>query len=303
MQKVGAAAAVLIASAAAELKRQKAEQEVQTNSGGGDGDEDIFSDATPPTSQTTEPTTAADVDKLAEALQTGLEVPLPDAQPLSTSSTAEVVAVPTAVAATAEEKSVLRTPPAPPQQEDGLSSPNGSQSKAVGNAGGNGVGEYGVTSVNIEGIKAPRQATAGGRGGGSGPVASPASKSPPLVVTAAMKSPSERWRDGISGLGPGFGSGVSTDGSDPGAFGVQCFTCTVGKKPSQAWTYVNDMEEVSVFGACRGQGCWVSEGLGSGGFGGQGCVVCGVDVWMMWFGIRGGGLEFANMGWSLTPTR
>lgn len=57
----------------------------------------------------------------------------------------------------------------------------------------------------------------------------------------------QRWRGGVlgapglMGMSPGGGSVVGA-----GALGVQCFTCTVGKKPSQARTYVNDIDEVSV---------------------------------------------------------
>lgn len=54
-----------------------------------------------------------------------------------------------------------------------------------------------------------------------------------------QKSGTERWRGGIPGVG---GSGGVAIGASP--LGVQCFTCTVGKKPSQAATYVNDIDEV-----------------------------------------------------------
>lgn len=46
---------------------------------------------------------------------------------------------------------------------------------------------------------------------------------------------SERWRSTVIG-GSRDGVGSPLD--------VQCFTCTVGKKPSQAQKYVNDVDEV-----------------------------------------------------------
>ena len=44
---------------------------------------------------------------------------------------------------------------------------------------------------------------------------------------------------GIPGVGGSAGVAI---GASP--LGVQCFTCTVGKKPSQAATFVNDIDEV-----------------------------------------------------------
>lgn len=62
-----------------------------------------------------------------------------------------------------------------------------------------------------------------------------------------QKSGSERWRGGIPGVG---GSGGVAIGASP--LGVQCFTCTVGKKPSQAATFVNDIDEVREGGGWQG---------------------------------------------------
>lgn len=61
-------------------------------------------------------------------------------------------------------------------------------------------------------------------------------------------SPSQRWRGGVLGA-PGGMMGASPGGGSivgAGKLGVQCFTCTVGKKPSQAATYVNDIDEVCI---------------------------------------------------------
>ena len=60
----------------------------------------------------------------------------------------------------------------------------------------------------------------------------------------------QRWRGGVLGA-PGGMMGASPGGGSivgAGKLGVQCFTCTVGKKPSQAGTYVNDIDEVRVWG-------------------------------------------------------
>lgn len=180
-----------------------------------------------------------DVNQVTTTLATtSLQVPISPEASTSTSTPASPPAfTPNAVplAMAAEEKVAMS--PSDEQGEYAASSDSTNgllPARIVGSTGGagagaGGVGEFGVTSVNIEGIKTPRQPTGSSGSGG-----------------ASTRSPSERWREGLGTLGLGFGgaSGSVGDGSEPGAFGVQCFTCTVGKKPSQAWTYVNDMEEV-----------------------------------------------------------
>lgn len=76
-----------------------------------------------------------------------------------------------------------------------------------------------------------------------------------------VRPASERWKAGI--MGSGGGSGVV--GATP--LGVQCFTCTVGKKPSQARTYVNDIDEVRKALRTRGLGMGGDGKTGSGGKG------------------------------------
>lgn len=69
--------------------------------------------------------------------------------------------------------------------------------------------------------------------------------------TGPTRQGSERWRESFppSG-GVGMMGGQGLGGIEPGAppFGVQCYTCTVGKKPSQARNYVNDVDEVRAVG-------------------------------------------------------
>ena len=53
-----------------------------------------------------------------------------------------------------------------------------------------------------------------------------------------VRGGTERWRENMLG-----GSRNSRDGVGS-PLDVKCFTCTVGKKPSQAQNYVNDVDEV-----------------------------------------------------------
>lgn len=82
---------------------------------------------------------------------------------------------------------------------------------------------------------------------GSGGGAATAMKPTSLTMKARVSPGGPRWRGGVLGT-PGMGSSPGS-GSIIGAgkLGVQCFTCTVGKKPSQATTYVNDIDEVSAW--------------------------------------------------------
>lgn len=63
-----------------------------------------------------------------------------------------------------------------------------------------------------------------------------------------IRQVTERWREGLptvgSSGGPGGIGGILGGEGRASPFGVQSYTCTVGKKPSQARNYVNDVDEV-----------------------------------------------------------
>lgn len=220
---MGATAAVLIRSAAAELQRQKQEElsrgsEEGIESGGltaGEGE----------------------VDEAAAKLEADL----------SRSFVLRRPAAPTPIATAFNSDGSVREEKTSTPQEmyEGLDTAHGESEGVEG-------GTASVVTPEITGKPISRSSSVD-TPGGNGSDTDGGFKKPSIVVS---RKGSDRWREGISGLG-GWGSGLgaglvsgpggSGDGSE-GWKGVQCFTCTVGKKPSRARTYVNDIDEVG--GSC-----------------------------------------------------
>ncbi|CAN0068179.1 unnamed protein product, partial [Hapterophycus canaliculatus] len=213
--QVGATAAVLIASAAAELKRQQEEAlekeaaEVSGLMGSQQQSQSAGRLASPKGSSTGGGTSASappDVNAAAIAVMAGLE----EAEKL------------------AEEK----TP-------GGMTMMNHHET-FYPLTGGDADEDDGIHGDPRRGRAASLAET--GSGGERAAPLKPTS----LTIKPRFSPGSRRWRGGILGA-PGGVMGSSPGGGSiigAGTLGVQCFTCTVGKKPSQAGTYVNDIDEV-----------------------------------------------------------
>lgn len=223
--QVGATAAVLIASAAAELKRQQ-EQELEKE--------------------------AAEAEAEAASGGLGSLSLLQSAGRLPSSAPPDVNAAAIAVMAGLEDKRAAAA-------EEALAGTG----PGTGDGAGAGIGASEMISSEektMEGMtehEAYFPLTGGGSdddGGGAlrgraSSLAEPRSSGGLKATSLTIKpriSPSQRWRGGVLGA-PGGMMGASPGGGSivgAGKLGVQCFTCTVGKKPSQAATYVNDIDEV-----------------------------------------------------------
>ncbi len=107
-----------------------------------------------------------------------------------------------------------------------------------GDGGGGGGSDWGDSRGRASSLSEPRA------GVGAATALKPAS----LTIKPRLSPGGQRWRHGVLGAPGGLGMmGASPGGGSiigAGTLGVQCFTCTVGKKPSQAGTYVNDIDEV-----------------------------------------------------------
>lgn len=129
----------------------------------------------------------------------------------------------------------------------------GGISGGCGGGGGRGREEKSSSSGALAAIVATSSvASLQGHGGSDGmadgirrrsqsEVAERLSLRPPPISAASRAGGTESWRDSVIGGGGGNGAG-GVAGAPP--LGVQCFTCTVGKKPSQADAFVNDIDEV-----------------------------------------------------------
>lgn len=214
--QVGATAAVLIASAAAELKRQQeqelekeaAEAEAEAAASGGLG---AMGSLSLSHSAGRLPSSAPpDVNAAAIAVMAGLE----------DRRAAEAEAAAAAAATASEEKTM-----------DGMTEHEAYFPLSGGGGGGS---DDGLLRGRASSLAEPRRS-------GAGSVLKPTS-----LTMKPRISPNQRWRVGVLGA-PGGMMGASPGGGSivgAGKLGVQCFTCTVGKKPSQAATYVNDIDEV-----------------------------------------------------------
>ncbi|CAN0070484.1 unnamed protein product, partial [Ectocarpus sp. 8 AP-2014] len=202
--QVGATAAVLIASAAAELKRQQEEQLEKE-------------------------VAEAEARSGGMGSQSHSAGRLPSATMVSASAPADVNAATIAVMAGLEEK-FSTAGLGEEKSVDGMMEHEAYFPLSGGSDGGGGGMQRGRASSLAE----------PGSGGGAATAMKPTS----LAMKARVGPGGPRWRGGVLGT-PGMGSSPGS-GSIVGAgkLGVQCFTCTVGKKPSQARTYVNDIDEV-----------------------------------------------------------
>ncbi|CBJ29609.1 Trehalose 6-phosphate synthase, family GT20 / Trehalose 6-phosphate phosphatase [Ectocarpus siliculosus] len=202
--QVGATAAVLIASAAAELKRQQEEQLEKE-------------------------VAEAEARSGGMGSQSHSAGRLPSATMVSASAPADINAATIAVMAGLEEK-FSTAGLGEEKSVDGMMEHEAYFPLSGGSDGGGGGIQRGRASSLVE----------PGSGGGAATAMKPTS----LTMKARVGPGAPRWRGGVLGT-PGMGSSPGS-GSIVGAgkLGVQCFTCTVGKKPSQARTYVNDIDEV-----------------------------------------------------------
>eukprot|EP00752_Nemacystus_decipiens_P007782 g6950.t1 len=209
--QVGATAAVLIASAAAELKRQQ-EQELEKEAAeaeaaamGGLGSISLSQSAG------FLPSSAPpDVNAAAIAVMAGLE----DRRSNKNGGAG-------GASINTEEKTM-----------DGMTE----HEAYFPLSGGGGSDDGGALRGRASSLAEPRSS-------GSGGILKPTSLS---IKPRISPGGSAGWRGGVLGA-PGGMLGASPGGGSivgAGKLGVQCFTCTVGKKPSQAGTYVNDMDEV-----------------------------------------------------------
>eukprot|EP00903_Cladosiphon_okamuranus_P012881 g12029.t1 len=214
--QVGATAAVLIASAAAELKRQQ-EQELEKEAAEAEAEVAARGLGSLFLSQSAGrlPSSAPpDVNAAAIAVMAGLE----DRRNTGTSASASASASENPFRSSRHEEKTM----------DGMT-----EHEAYFPLSGGGGSDDGIGMLRG---RASSLAEARNSGGGLKPTS--------LTIKPRI-SPSQRWRGGVLGAPGGMG-GSPGGGSIIGAgkLGVQCFTCTVGKKPSQAGTYVNDIDEV-----------------------------------------------------------
>ncbi|CAM9975335.1 unnamed protein product [Pylaiella littoralis] len=229
--QVGATAAVLIASAAAELKRQqeqaldKEASEAEAASGRRGIAIGASSQQSRSAGRLLSPSSADAAAAAAAAAGGERRGGAPASAP------PDVNAAAIAIMAGLEEQKYNSSSFGEEKYPDGMMGRETYLPLTGGSDGGGHVKERGRSSSLAE---------PGADGGGS--------KATLLSIRRRFSPAGQRgWRGGVLGAPGGLTMGMSPGGESvvgAGKLGVQCFTCTVGKKPSQARTYVNDIDEV-----------------------------------------------------------
>lgn len=210
---------MLIASAAAELKRQQ-EQELEKEAAEAEAEAASGGLGSLSLSQSADRLTSSappDVNAAAIAVMAGLEDRRAGAGGIGGAGTG-------APANSSEEKTM-----------DGMTEHEAYFPLSGGGGSDDGCG--GMLRGRASSLAEPR-----GSGSGGG-------KATSLAGRPRISPGPPRWRGGVLGA-PGGMMGASPGGGSivgAGKLGVQCFTCTVGKKPTQAGTYVNDIDEVRAY--------------------------------------------------------